>query len=76
MFLNSGKDARVVAFVALKHRQKLTEEEVIKSCRGSLAAFKAPQCVRFFETLPKTATGKLEKVTLRNILEKEFGKAY
>jgi len=70
------KGEEVVACLALKQGQKLSEEEVIKFCKDNLAAYKAPKYVRFFESLPKTVTGKLEKVTLRKILEKEFGKAY
>lgn len=71
------KGEEVVACIALKPGQNhLTEEEVIRYCKDNLAAYKAPKFVRFFDTLPKTVTGKLEKVTLRQILEKEFGKAY
>jgi long-chain acyl-CoA synthetase len=70
------KGEEVVACIALKPGQKLTEEEVIKFCKDNIAAYKAPKFVRFFDTLPKTVTGKLEKVTLRQVLEKEFGKAY
>ncbi len=70
------KGEEVVACVALKPGQKLTEEEVIQYCRDNLAAYKAPKFVRFFDSLPKTVTGKLEKVTLRKTLEEEFGRAY
>ena len=70
------KGEEVVACIALKPGQKLTEEEVIKFCRDNLAAYKCPRWVRFFDSLPKTVTGKLEKVTLRETLKKEFGKAY
>ena len=70
------KGEEVVACIALKPGQTLTEEEVIKFCRENLAAYKAPKFVRFYPTLPKTVTGKLEKVTLRHTLLQEFGKAY
>lgn len=70
------KGEEVVACIALKPGQKLTEEEVIKFCKDNIAAYKAPKFVRFFDSLPKTVTGKLEKVTLRQILEKEFGTSY
>ena len=70
------KGEEVVACIALKPGKTLTEEEAIKFCKDNIAAYKAPRFVRFFESLPKTVTGKLEKVTLRQILEKEFGKAY
>jgi fatty-acyl-CoA synthase len=41
-----------------------TEDEVIRYCRERLAAFKCPRHV-IFETLTRTATGKLQKFRLR-----------
>jgi fatty-acyl-CoA synthase len=43
----------------------LTAEEVIAHCRGSLAGFKCPKRVEFRDSLPRTATGKLQKFKLR-----------
>ena len=51
------------AFVILRRGGKTTEEE-LKLC-GSLAHFKTPQWVTFVDELPKTATGKVQKFTLR-----------
>ena len=57
------------AFVTLKSDGKnLTEEDVIKYCRDSMAHFKAPKNVVFTE-LPKTSTGKIQKFKLREIAE-------
>jgi len=70
------KGEEVVACVALKPGKALSEADVIKFCKDNIAAYKAPKFVRFFDSLPKTVTGKLEKVTLRQMLEQEFGKAY
>jgi long-chain acyl-CoA synthetase len=70
------KGEEVVACIALKPGNSITEADVIKFCKDNLAAYKAPRFVRFFDALPKTVTGKLEKVTLRQIMEQEFGKAY
>jgi acyl-CoA synthetase (AMP-forming)/AMP-acid ligase II len=42
-----------------------TEAEVIKHCKGLIAGYKAPTSVEFRETLPRTATGKLQKFKLR-----------
>ncbi len=68
------KGEQSVACIALKPGMTVTEEEIIKFCKESIAVYKAPRYVKFFETLPKTATGKLEKVTLRQVLKKEFEK--
>jgi len=40
-------------------------DELIAHCRGSLAGYKCPKRVEFVETLPRTATGKLQKFKLR-----------
>lgn len=44
----------------------LTEAEVIKFCRDSMAHFKAPKTVVFGD-LPKTSTGKIQKFVLRQL---------
>jgi long-chain acyl-CoA synthetase len=67
-----AKGEEVVACIALKPGMVLTEQEVIQYCTKNLAVYKAPKHVRFFDVLPKTAAGKLEKVTLRRMLEQEF----
>src|SRR5262249_50242703 len=57
-----------LAFVVLKAdaRGKVTEEQLAEWCRDNMAVYKAPRQVRFVESLPKTATGKLLKRVLRD----------
>ena len=43
----------------------VTAEEIITHCHGSLAGFKCPKRVEFVDSLPRTATGKLQKFKLR-----------
>jgi fatty-acyl-CoA synthase len=52
------------AFVELKPGATVTAEALIEHCRGHLARFKVPKSVVFGE-LPKTSTGKIQKVVLR-----------
>ncbi|HVL56373.1 MAG TPA: acyl-CoA synthetase [Burkholderiaceae bacterium] len=52
------------AFVQLKPGAHATAEELIAFCREQLAHFKAPKSV-VFGPLPTTATGKIQKFTLR-----------
>lgn len=52
------------AFVELRVSMDATEAEIIAFCRTHLAGFKAPKTV-VFQTLPKTATGKIQKYLLR-----------
>lgn len=70
------KGEEVVACIALKQGGNISEEQIINFCKENIATYKAPRYVKFFDALPKTVTGKLEKVTLRNILEREIGMVY
>lgn len=55
------------AFVELKPGvDTVSESELIAFCRSQLAHFKCPRRV-VFDTLPKTATGKIQKFRLRDI---------
>ena len=50
---------------------ELTETQVIAHCRERLARFKCPTRVLFIDALPRNATGKVHKPTLRaSFLEK------
>ena len=53
-----------LAYVEVKPGASVTAEELIRHCRGRLAAYKVPREVRF-EEIPKTATGKIQKFVLR-----------
>ncbi|HUO79718.1 MAG TPA: acyl-CoA synthetase, partial [Steroidobacteraceae bacterium] len=52
------------AFVELRPGTSATAAELIAHCRAQLAHFKVPRLVEF-ATLPKTATGKIQKAVLR-----------
>jgi fatty-acyl-CoA synthase len=52
------------AFVQLKPGATVSEEEMIRHCRDSLARYKIPKKV-VFGALPTTATGKIQKYVLR-----------
>ncbi len=54
------------AFIVLRPGKSATESELIAFSRSSLAHFKAITGVTFVESLPKTASGKIQKVQLRN----------
>jgi fatty-acyl-CoA synthase len=43
----------------------VSAEELIKHCRDSLAGYKCPKRIEFVDSLPRTATGKLQKFKLR-----------
>jgi fatty-acyl-CoA synthase len=53
------------AFVVLAPNKTASAEELIEFARTRLAHFKAPRELHFVDTLPKTATGKIQKYVLR-----------
>ena len=44
----------------------MTEEALIAHCAERLAAYKVPRAVRWWDTLPRNAAGKLLRRVLRN----------
>lgn len=54
------------AFVVLRENQQVSEQEIIAFSREKLAHFKVVTGVTFVNELPKTASGKIQKVHLRN----------
>jgi len=55
----------VKAIVALRPDREVTEEELIGFVRTRIAAFKAPKSVDFIDLLPRNASGKILRRTLR-----------
>src|SRR5713101_5314895 len=53
------------ALVVLKPGAQAGETELIEFCRSHLAHYKCPRSVEFFDSLPKTGTGKILKKDLR-----------
>ena len=58
-----------IAVVALKHGPQLAADELIGYARERLAHFKCPTQVEYVPELPRNATGKVLKTTLR----KQYG---
>ncbi len=54
-----------MAIVAIKPGHSLSETEIHAHCAGNLARFKCPRLIRFVDALPRNATGKIHKPTLR-----------
>jgi fatty-acyl-CoA synthase len=55
------------AVLVLKPGESLDEGEVIAHCLKNLAKFKVPQSVSYIEALPRNATGKVLKRSLREM---------
>jgi fatty-acyl-CoA synthase len=61
------------ACIKLKSGETLSEEELKAFCRGQIAHFKIPRYVRFVETFPMTASGKVQKYLLAEHAARELG---
>lgn len=60
-----------VAAVVRAHAVEVEEAELIGWCRDGLAHFKAPRHIVFVDELPKTATGKVQRFKVRDLLTRE-----
>ncbi len=58
----------VTANVVLKEGYVVTEEQIIEFCSERMAAYKVPSNVKFVDSIPKNASGKV----LKKILRTEF----
>ncbi|QKG21884.1 AMP-dependent synthetase and ligase [Actinomadura verrucosospora] len=57
------------AYVRLRPGRTATEDELVAHCRERLANFKVPREILFVEDLPKTASGKVRRVELKEQAE-------
>jgi fatty-acyl-CoA synthase len=55
-----------MAIVAIRPGHTLAAEEIHAHCAANLARFKCPRLIEFVDALPRNATGKIHKPTLRN----------
>lgn len=63
----------VAAWIRLKPRASLTEDELRQFCKGHLAHFKIPRYIRFVTEFPQTVTGKIQKFKIRELMIQELG---
>jgi len=53
------------AYIVVAPGKALTSEEVLDHCRAKLARYKVPATVVFTDSIPRTASGKVQKTLLR-----------
>jgi long-chain acyl-CoA synthetase len=61
---DGDKGQSIKAFVVRKPATEVSEATLIEHCRTQLAKYKAPRSVAFLDTLPKTASGKVQRFLL------------
>ena len=62
---------RVHAMVVLQEGRSATTEELVAYCRDELAGFKVPKSLEIVDSLPKNASGKIDKLELKRRHEEE-----
>ena len=62
------------AYIVLRENMPASEQEIIAFSREKLAHFKAVTGITFVEELPKTASGKIQKVQIRDTYWEAQGK--
>ncbi len=63
---------QVMAAIILKKGVEMTEDEVKEFCKGRIANYKVPKYVKFVDSYPMTASGKIQKFKLRDMAIKEL----
>ena len=59
---------RVAAAVVLQEGVSLTEADLLTFCRARLAGYKQPRLLHFVDTLPQTASGKIERQAVTRLM--------
>jgi acyl-CoA synthetase (AMP-forming)/AMP-acid ligase II len=65
----------VQAVVVCDEKTSVSEDELIAYCKEHIASYKKPKAVSFVEALPRIATGKVDKVSLRKPYWEEQNRA-
>jgi fatty-acyl-CoA synthase len=67
----SGED--VAAWIKPEEGASVTEEEILRYCRGKLPDSCLPRYIKFVNEFPMTPLGKVQKFKMREIAIKEYG---
>ena len=59
----------ICAWIKVRDRQAVTEEDIRVFCQGRIAHYKTPRYVQFVDSFPMTVTGKAQKFKMREIVE-------
>lgn len=57
-----------IAFISLSDGKTISDEELISFCKTKLANYKVPKRIYVLDELPKNATGKIDKVKLKELI--------
>jgi malonyl-CoA/methylmalonyl-CoA synthetase len=54
----------VSAYIVREAGARLDEKDIVDGCLAQLASYKKPLHIEFVDALPRTTTGKIDKLTL------------
>lgn len=63
----------VMAWVKPRSGYDISAESLTEYCKGRIATYKIPKYWKFVDSFPMTVTGKIRKVEMREVSEKELG---
>jgi len=63
---------QVMAAIIVKKGAELSEDEVREYCKDKIANYKIPKYIKFVDSYPMTASGKIQKFRLRDMAIKEL----
>lgn len=61
---------RVAAAIQVKHGKTLSSQEVMRFARQELAGYKIPRQIRFVDGFPRTASGKIQRQSVKKRFER------
>jgi fatty-acyl-CoA synthase len=64
----------LVAIVELEKGEELTEQDIIQHCNQNLPSYKVPKHVMFIVSLPRGATGKMDRKVIKEFVQSRMGK--
>ena len=62
----------ICAWIKLKSGETMSEEEAKNFCKGNIAYFKIPKYIKFVDSFPINATGKVQKFKIQEEMAKEM----
>lgn len=63
---------QLAAWVKLKPGHRLDESSIYAKCKGQIASFKIPHYWKFVDEFPSTASGKVQKFKMREVMVREL----
>jgi fatty-acyl-CoA synthase len=60
------------AWIVLRPNIPASDEDIRAFCRGQIAHFKIPRYIKFVDSFPTTATGKVQKFLMRERMSREL----